>query len=430
MPPARLDPATDRRVRRPPSLIELPIGVMNAATDTDAPPAATPRWCVLWRRCWAVCSSPSRSRRGVSGRWPSSAWSCSSLAQGAAPDAPPGGAARVRVRICRGWRSACAGCGSSPCPATSSRRSLFAGFHAAAAAVAPTGPWRTIGRPAAHTLVEAIRLGCSRSAACRWRRSASPRPAARCSAWRAIGGVILITWIVFQVGCALAGPCAGDPRTLPRAVSVGQDRPTRPGRRRPAARRAGAAGDRVVIVVAAVAPEGHDLDRRAAHDRRRAGRRRAGHLGARRAELPGHRRRCSTATATIEPDPRPRPRRVAGERHRRRRRAVRRQRRPPRGGGRGGPARRARSRSASPRIPSSPAHPQQGRLRQRPGRRHARRRGDEPLREGAHRAVRRVRAVPRAARGARRAARRGAERRHRRPAIRPSTSCRTAPGSG
>ena len=35
----------------------------------------------------------------------------------------------------------------------------FAGFHAAAAAAVPIGPWRTIGRPAAHTLVETIRLG-------------------------------------------------------------------------------------------------------------------------------------------------------------------------------------------------------------------------------------------------------------------------------
>ena len=35
---------------------------------------------------------------------------------------------------------------------------LFAGLHAAAAAWAPTGPWRTIGRPAAHTLVEVVRM--------------------------------------------------------------------------------------------------------------------------------------------------------------------------------------------------------------------------------------------------------------------------------
>ena len=35
---------------------------------------------------------------------------------------------------------------------------VFAGFHALAATVSPQGPWRVIGRPAAHTLAEALRL--------------------------------------------------------------------------------------------------------------------------------------------------------------------------------------------------------------------------------------------------------------------------------
>ncbi|HVE19910.1 MAG TPA: hypothetical protein VNB52_12525, partial [Ilumatobacteraceae bacterium] len=35
---------------------------------------------------------------------------------------------------------------------------IFAGFHALAATVSTTGPWRVIARPAAHTLAEALRL--------------------------------------------------------------------------------------------------------------------------------------------------------------------------------------------------------------------------------------------------------------------------------
>ncbi|MEJ7800494.1 MAG: hypothetical protein WKF60_08250, partial [Ilumatobacter sp.] len=35
---------------------------------------------------------------------------------------------------------------------------LFAAFHAAAAAIAPAGRWRVIGRPAAHTLAEIVRM--------------------------------------------------------------------------------------------------------------------------------------------------------------------------------------------------------------------------------------------------------------------------------
>src|SRR4029079_3829739 len=36
---------------------------------------------------------------------------------------------------------------------------IYAGYHAVAALVSPTGPWRVIGRPAAHTLAEALRMG-------------------------------------------------------------------------------------------------------------------------------------------------------------------------------------------------------------------------------------------------------------------------------
>ena len=36
--------------------------------------------------------------------------------------------------------------------------SVYALYHAVAALIAPNGPWRVIGRPAAHTLAEALRF--------------------------------------------------------------------------------------------------------------------------------------------------------------------------------------------------------------------------------------------------------------------------------
>jgi apolipoprotein N-acyltransferase len=136
---------------------------------------------------------------------------------------------------------------------------VFAGFHAAAAAVAPTGPWRTIGRPAAHTLVEAIRLGFPFGGVPLATLGISQAGGPLLVVSR-VGGVILITWIVFQVGCALAGPAPAIPRGMPRRV-VGSAR---------AARARGARGEPHgvlalagvigVIVLALVAPRGHELD--------------------------------------------------------------------------------------------------------------------------------------------------------------------------
>lgn len=80
---------------------------------------------------------------------------------------------------------------------------IFSSCHGVAAMVAPTGRWRVIGRPAAHTLVEALRfsfpfggvplatLGISQVAG----------PLAGIAR---VGGVILLTWVVFQIGFALA----------------------------------------------------------------------------------------------------------------------------------------------------------------------------------------------------------------------------------
>jgi apolipoprotein N-acyltransferase len=82
---------------------------------------------------------------------------------------------------------------------------IFAGFHAVAACAAPTGVWRVIGRPAAHTLAEAVRFilpfGGTPLASIAIGQAGGPLlGVAR------VGGSLLLTWVVFQVGFALAGP--------------------------------------------------------------------------------------------------------------------------------------------------------------------------------------------------------------------------------
>ncbi len=82
---------------------------------------------------------------------------------------------------------------------------IFAGFHALAATVSPRGPWRVIGRPAAHTLAEALRLsfpfGGVPLATLPIGQAAGPLAGVV-----RVGGVILLTWVVFQIGFAFAGP--------------------------------------------------------------------------------------------------------------------------------------------------------------------------------------------------------------------------------
>lgn len=82
---------------------------------------------------------------------------------------------------------------------------VFAGYHAAAAWIAPRGPWRVIGAPAAHTLAEALRFcfpfGGVPLASLAIGQAAGPfLPVAR------VGGTLLLTWFTFQLGFALTGP--------------------------------------------------------------------------------------------------------------------------------------------------------------------------------------------------------------------------------
>jgi apolipoprotein N-acyltransferase len=122
---------------------------------------------------------------------------------------------------------------------------LFAGLHAVAAFVAPTGRWRVLGRPLTHTLVEALRLvvpfgGVPLATIAIGQAGGPLLGIAR------VGGVLLLTWVVFQLGFALAGPSPYVPKMA---------------RRRGEAQWQGAVGFLAVvavIVLAAVAPEGRD----------------------------------------------------------------------------------------------------------------------------------------------------------------------------
>ena len=123
---------------------------------------------------------------------------------------------------------------------------LFAGLHGLAALVSPTGPWRVIGRPAAHAVVEGLRLAVPFGGV----------PLATIAIGQAggplvgvarVGGVILLSWLVLQVGFALGAfvtnrPAAGEPAAAgPRTGTLG------------ATALAIAAA---VVLLAAVAPEG------------------------------------------------------------------------------------------------------------------------------------------------------------------------------
>ncbi|MFM2078843.1 MAG: apolipoprotein N-acyltransferase, partial [Actinomycetota bacterium] len=82
---------------------------------------------------------------------------------------------------------------------------LFALFPGLAALVAPRGPWRVVGRPAAHTLAEALRL-CFPFGGVPLATLAIGQAGGPFAGTVRVGGVILLTWFTFQIGFALAGP--------------------------------------------------------------------------------------------------------------------------------------------------------------------------------------------------------------------------------
>ncbi len=95
---------------------------------------------------------------------------------------------------------------------------VFASFHAIAAAAAPSGRWSTIGRPAAHTLAEVIRLsfpfGGVPLANVGLTQVGGPLLAVA-----RVGGVIALTWLVFQTGFSLAAMVESKRTTSSPAVT-------------------------------------------------------------------------------------------------------------------------------------------------------------------------------------------------------------------
>ncbi len=274
---------------------------MNAATDTDAPPAGRARLRPLAALLGGVLVAFSLPPWGF---WPLAFVGVVvfDLAQGAAPTR--------RQAALRGFAFGFAWFAIGTCwmwfltiPGYAVTTFLFAGFHAAAAAVAPTGPWRTIGRPAAHTLVEAIRIGWFPFGGVPLATIGISQAGGPLLGVARVGGVILITWIVFQAGCALAALAPAIARA--EAARCGRGTPdATPRRRRPNGTVCSALlAIVVVIALSAVAPEGHDLDREPLTIAAVQG---GGEQGTSALDVPSSQvtQALLDTTATIEPDPR------------------------------------------------------------------------------------------------------------------------------
>lgn len=163
---------------------------------------------------------------------------------------------------------------------------VFAGLHALAAWATPSGPWSVIGRPAAHTLVEALRFsfpfGGVPLASLGISQVSGPfAPIA------AVGGVIALTWFAFQCGfaaTAMARRIARQPREWPTAQAL-----------------AGVGAAVIMVIIASIAPRGSDTGA----TMRIAAVQGGGEQGTRALDVPSFivTERHLAATATIEPDP-------------------------------------------------------------------------------------------------------------------------------
>jgi apolipoprotein N-acyltransferase len=120
---------------------------------------------------------------------------------------------------------------------------IFSMFHAGAALIAPTGPWRVIGRPAAHALAEALRFSFPFGGIPLATMGMSQVGGPLVGVVR-VGGVILLTWLVFQIGFALAG------------AALARGRPTWPTISSQPHAAAALLASLVVVVLSVVAPRG------------------------------------------------------------------------------------------------------------------------------------------------------------------------------
>jgi apolipoprotein N-acyltransferase len=168
---------------------------------------------------------------------------------------------------------------------------LFAALHGVAALVAPTGRWRVIGRPAAHTLVEALRLSFPFGGVPLATLAMSQVGGPLIGVAR-VAGVVGLTWVVFQLGFALAGPSP----TVPAMVRRG-----RPGTTGSWLGMSGFAAVLLLVVLAAVAPTGSPTGRTLTIAAVQGG----GEQGTTALEVPSALvfERHLDATRSIEPDP-------------------------------------------------------------------------------------------------------------------------------
>jgi len=123
---------------------------------------------------------------------------------------------------------------------------MFAVFHGVAAMATPTGNWRVIGRPAAHTLAEALRF-CFPFGGVPLASLAISQSGGPLLGVARVGGAVLLTWVTFQIGFALAGPSPAIPSFAKRHARNARGAPHG---------MLALLGVVLVMVLAAVAPSG------------------------------------------------------------------------------------------------------------------------------------------------------------------------------
>lgn len=120
---------------------------------------------------------------------------------------------------------------------------IFAAMHGLAELASPTGRWRVLGRPAAHTLVEAVRFsfpfGGVPLATLAISQAAGPLIVVV-----RVGGAILLTWVVLQIGFAIGAIIETVPQRRTNWPAFG-----------------GIAAVVVVLFLALVAPQAHGTGR-------------------------------------------------------------------------------------------------------------------------------------------------------------------------
>ncbi|MET0461139.1 MAG: hypothetical protein ABW195_17950, partial [Ilumatobacteraceae bacterium] len=119
--------------------------------------------------------------------------------------AEPGRRARFARGMAFGWGWLAMGMGwmwQLTVPGYIAAGLIFATLHGLASLAAPTGRWRVLGRPAAFSLVEALRFSFPFGGVPLASLGISQVSGPLAGIAR-VGGVILITWVVFSLGFAL-----------------------------------------------------------------------------------------------------------------------------------------------------------------------------------------------------------------------------------